>query len=99
LLSRRIPQSGDPLKRNDDGSFATVIAVELEHPEIVSVPRVGVEVFLIMARPRTKGGEQGDKLPHIGAIVSQELFDRFNAFCKERLAVNAAVIVRAVEQS
>lgn len=51
-----------------------------------------------MARPRTKGGQQGDKLPHIGATVSQELFDRFNAFCKEKMAVKAAVIVRAVEQ-
>jgi hypothetical protein len=28
------PQSGDRVKRNDDGSFATVIAVERDHPEI-----------------------------------------------------------------
>lgn len=27
------PQSGDRVKRNDDGSFATVILVELDHPQ------------------------------------------------------------------
>ena len=28
------PKSGDRVKRNDDGSFATVIAVELDMPEV-----------------------------------------------------------------
>jgi len=28
------PQSGGQVKRSDDGSFATVIAVELAHPKI-----------------------------------------------------------------
>jgi hypothetical protein len=75
-----------------------VIALELEHPEIVSVSRIDVEVFLIMARPRTKGGEQSDKLSHVGATVSQELFDRFDAFCEKKMAVKAAGIVLAIEQ-
>jgi len=51
-----------------------------------------------MARPRTKGGEQGDKLPHIGATVSQEFYDRLDSFCKARMAIKAAVIVRAVQE-
>jgi hypothetical protein len=51
-----------------------------------------------MARPRTKGGEPGDKLPHIGATVSQEFYDRFDSFCKAKMAVKAAVIVRAVQE-
>jgi hypothetical protein len=47
-----------------------------------------------MGRPNTKG-----KTPqHIGSSVSQELFDRFDEFCKSRGMMKAFVVQKAVEE-
>jgi predicted DNA-binding protein len=47
-----------------------------------------------MGRPNTKG-----KTPqHVGSSVTQEFFDRFDAFCKERGMVKAFVVQKAVEE-